>query len=112
MRVLPVSKVGRIQFCETHVGPWGGAAAQIGTTSAAVTDLEVKTAAARAAYRAREAAYNAARAATLDYDLAVRAMTDAAADILKQVRAKAATAGNGVYALAAIPAPMAPSPRP
>ena len=112
MSVLPSTKVGRIEFCEQRLSPWSSQAVNIGTTAAAVTDLQTKTTAARAKFLAREAAYNAAKAATIDFDLAVRAMTDAAADILKQVRAKAATAGNSVYALAEIPAPATPSPKP
>ncbi len=37
-------------------------------------------------------------------------MTNAAADIIKSVKTKAATAGDGVYSLASIPVPALPSP--
>jgi hypothetical protein len=39
-------------------------------------------------------------------------MATAGANIIKQIRAKAATAGDSVYALAQIPAPATPTPRP
>ena len=78
--------------------------------SAAVTDLGTKTDAARAAFTAAHEAREAAKAATLTLDLAVRAMDVAGQAIIKQVRAKAAMAGDGVYALAQLPAPAIPSP--
>jgi hypothetical protein len=110
--VLPPTKLARIEFCENHDTPFSTNAVAIGTTAAAVTDLATKTSAARAAYNAQQAAQNAAKAATNDYNIAVEAMTTAAADIIKQIKAKAATAGPGVYSLAEIPAPAVPSPRP
>jgi hypothetical protein len=64
------------------------------TTTAAVTDLATKTTAARAAYNAQQAAQNAAKAATIDFNLAVDAMTTRGADIIKQIKAKAATAAT------------------
>jgi hypothetical protein len=111
MAIVPEKKIEKIEFYENHVGPWGSAAVALGTTTAAVTDLTTKTAAARAAFNAREAAQDVARAATLTYDAAVDAMVGAGADILKQIKAKAAiTGGDSIYALAQIPAPAAPSP--
>jgi hypothetical protein len=112
MGVLPPTKIARIEFCENHNTPWSTNAVAIGTTAAAVTDLETKTTAARDAFNAQQSAQNAARAATNDFNLAVQAMTDAAADIIKQIKTKAAISGNGVYSLAEIPAPATPSPRP
>lgn len=110
--VLPPTPLGRVEFCEQHVPPFTANALAIGTTAGAVSELSTRTVAARAAYNAQQAARNAARAATVDYHLAVAAMTTAVADILKQVKAKAATAGDGVYALAEIPVPQTPSPKP
>jgi hypothetical protein len=112
-KVLPATRVRRIEFCESHLGTFAERAELIGTTPAAVADLADKTTAARAAFEAARAAQQAARAATLEYHLATAAMTLAAADIIKQVKAKAAASGDdGVYALASIPAPRAPSPAP
>ena len=112
MSVMPPAKVARIEFCENHVAPWTTNAVAIGTTAPAVTDLESKTLAARNAFNAQQAAQQAAKAATNDFNLAVQAMTDAAADIIKQIKTKAAISGNGVYSLAEIPAPATPTPRP
>jgi hypothetical protein len=67
------------------------------------------TAAARAAYQAQAVAQDLARAATATLHDALAAMADAGADVIKKIRARAATDGNGVYALASIPAPPAPS---
>jgi hypothetical protein len=112
-KVLPATRVRRIEFCESHLGVFAERADLIGTTDAAVADLADKTAATRAAYEAARAAQQAARSATLEYHLAAAAMTLAAADIVKQVKAKAATsADDGVYALAEIPVPRRPSPAP
>jgi hypothetical protein len=104
--------VDKIAFYENHVGPWNSSAVQIGTTGPEVAALEVKTTAARDAYNAQQAAQTAARAATLALKNAALAMADAGADIIKQIRAKAATAGDNVYVLAQIPAPATPSPKP
>jgi hypothetical protein len=110
--ILPADKVGRIEWSENHNAPLSTNAVAVGTTAAAVTDLATKTSTARAAYNAQQAAQNAAKAATIDFNLAVDAMTVAAANILKQIKAKAAVAGDGVYALAEIPAPATPGPKP
>lgn len=112
MGVLPPNKVARIEFCENHNTPWSANAVAIGTTAAEAAALATKTTAARNAFNARQSARNAARAATNDYNLAVEAMTQAAADIIKQIKTKAAISGSGVYSLAEIPAPATPSPRP
>lgn len=112
MSVLPSKAVDRIAFCEEHVPVWSSAATSIGTTAAAVTDLEAKTVAARDALLAQGEKQEASRAATNDLHLALQAMVDAAADILKQIKAKAAVSGEGIYSLAQIPAPALPSPRP
>ena len=110
MGVMPTSKVGKIEFCENHITPWTTNAVAIGTTAGAVTALGTLTTAARAAFNAQQVAFDAARDATNNFNLAVAAMNNAAVDIIKQVRAKAATAGNGVYSLASIPVPATPSP--
>jgi hypothetical protein len=110
--ILPADKVGRIEWCENHNAPLSTNAVAVGTTTTAVTDLATKTTSARAAYNAQQAARYALKSATIDFNLAVDALTTAAADILKQVKAKAATAGDGVYAMADVPVPAIPSPKP
>lgn len=112
MSVLPNKSVERIQFCEQHLAIFAANAVAIGTTSAAVTDLTTKTTAARAAFNAQKTAQDAAKDATISYKMALAAMTDAVADIIKSIKVKAATAGDSVYALASIPVPATPSPKP
>lgn len=112
MSVVPRDTVAKIQFYEDHNTPWNTNAVAIGTTTTEVTALATKTTAARAAYDAQQAAQNAAKDATLTLHLAVKAMDVAGSNIIKKVRAKAGTDGNGVYALASIPAPATPGPVP
>jgi hypothetical protein len=108
--VLPRNPLEKVQFCENHTTPWSANAVAIGTTAAAVTDLQTKTTAARAAFNAQQAARQAAKVATSAYHQAVTAMASAASDIIKQVKAKAATGGDSIYNLAEIPSPATPSP--
>jgi hypothetical protein len=110
MSVLPNTRIKKVEFCEQHLTPWAAQAVNIGTTSAAVTDLQTKTEAARAAYQDAKEALNTAKAKTNQYYVTVRAMTTAAADIIKAIKTKAATAGDGIYTLAEIPAPATPTP--
>ena len=110
MSVVPGNYIDKVQFYETHLTPWAANAVAIGTTAALVTDLTTKTAAARAAYDAQQSVQAAAKAATLSLGTAVAAMGSAGAAIINQIRAKAASGGDGVYALAQIPAPATPTP--
>lgn len=109
MRLVPEDTVGCIQFYQTHHTPWSANAQAIGTSSAQVTALAAKTAAARDAYAEQYAAYQAARNATQKLRHALAAMSEAGAGIIKQIRARAATDGDNVYALASLPAPATPS---
>lgn len=110
--ILPQSRVGRIEFMESHVAAWAASASAIGTTPAAVAAATARTTAARAAFQAHQLAQEQARAATQTFYDAVAAMSDSASDIIKQVRARAATDGSAVYTLALLPVPAAPSPSP
>lgn len=110
MSVLPDGKVARIEFCEQHNATWNSAATSIGTTTTAVGDLTTKTTAARGAFNAQKQAQDDAKSATNTYNMAVEAMTLAAADIIKSIKTKAATAGDSVYSLANIPVPATPGP--
>ncbi|HYE17040.1 MAG TPA: hypothetical protein VEA69_01230 [Tepidisphaeraceae bacterium] len=111
--ILPRKPLERLGFVENHVGPWAASAVAIGTTAATITSLQTLATQARAAYDAQQLALEQARAATLGYSAAIEVMTRATADVLKQVKAKAAIVGGvGVYELALIPAPATPGPRP
>jgi hypothetical protein len=110
MSVVPAKAIDKVQFFENHITPWTTNAVAIGTTTTIVTDLTTKTTAARAAYVAQQTAQETAKAATLTFQTAVTAMAVAGADIIRQIRAKAGSAGDSVYSLAQIPAPATPSP--
>jgi hypothetical protein len=114
MGLIPPTIHGKIELFESKVAPWTAAATAIGTTSAAVTAMAGKAAAARAKLAAQIAAQAAAEAATADLHMAVRDLVRAGSDIVKQVRAKAATDGRSVNVLAQIPPARAavPDPRP
>src|SRR5688572_4375146 len=112
MSLVPSSRIGKVEFYENHMAPWTANAVAIGSSAPEVTALGTKVTAARAAYLAQQEAADAARAATLAFHEAAAAMADAGADVIKKIRAKAATDGNNVYVLAQIPAPATPSPAP
>ena len=112
MGTIPVTKVGKIEFCESHVEAWTTNAVAIGTSSPAVTSWSTQTTAARAAYQAQQLAQSAAKDATNNLNLAVRALSTSTSAIVKQVRAKADMAGDGVYSLASLPPPVTPVPMP
>jgi hypothetical protein len=112
MGLVPDSINGKIEFFRAKVAPWTSNATAIGTTSAAVTGMGAKVTAAQTKLDAQIALREELKAATADLHLAVRELTSAGGDIIKQIRAKAAADGEGVYVLAQIPAPSAPTPIP
>ena len=109
-KILPATSVAQIAFFENHTADWAANSAAIGTTAGAVTALTTKTTASRAAYNAQQLAQEQARAATAVFHAAVVSMNKAGTDIIKQVKARAATDGNGVYTLALLPIPATPGP--
>lgn len=111
-KILPEGAVAKVAFFENHNPVWQSVAAGIGTTPGAVTALQTKTLAARNAYNAQQLLLDQAKAATQTFNDAVAAMTRAGSDIIKQVKAKAATDGNAVYTLALLPVPATPAPLP
>lgn len=112
MSTVPSKLVEKIEFYENHNAPWTANATAIGTTTTEVGALLTKTTAARTAYNAQQTAQNAAKAATVTLHTAVDAMDTAGTDIIQKVKAKAATDGNSVYALAELPPPAVPGPVP
>jgi hypothetical protein len=112
MPIMPDKKIDKLGFCEAHVEPWTDNAVPMGSSAPAVADFSTKTTAARAAYTVKQAAEEALRNANNDFNMALAAATTAAADIIKQVRAKAATSGNSIYTLASLPIPATPGPVP
>jgi hypothetical protein len=112
MSLIPPTIDGKIQFFQSKNSPWSTNAVAIGTTAAAVSALNTKVSTAQTKLAAAIAAREAAKTATTDLQLAVRDMQNAGSDIIKQIRAKAATDGDNVYVLAQIPPPALPSPVP
>jgi hypothetical protein len=110
MSLVPDAKSDKITFFQTRLAPWSDHASEIGTTPEAVTDLMDKTNNARAALAEQGAAQDTAQAATLKLNLALDAMATAGAAIIGQIRSHASMNGDGVYSLAQIPPPAAPSP--
>lgn len=112
MSVVPAEIVDKILYFEAHEAPWSEHADEIGASAIEVAALVDKTASARAALADQFAAQQAAMAATLRLHLAMAEMKEAGSAIIKKIRAKAATDGEGIYFLASIPAPARPSPLP
>ena len=111
-KILPEGAIRRVEFFETREADWQTSATLIGTTSAAVTALTAKVTAAREAFNAQQLAFAQAKAATQAFRDAERAMTLAGTEIIKQVKARAATGGNAIYTLALLPVPATPAPLP
>jgi hypothetical protein len=116
MPTVPQDRVAKLEFYEVHVPIWQAVAATIGLVPASVTALSGVTEEARAAYTAHLAALDASKAATAAFYDKIRAMHNApgmGADMIQQIKNKAATTNDpNVYALAQIPAPALPAPAP
>lgn len=109
MSLVPPTIIGKINFFQSKNTPWAANAVAIGTTTTAVSALATKVTAAQTKLATQIAAHEAAKNATADLHAAVHDMANAGADIIKQIRAKAAT-DSSVYYLAQIPPPATPSP--
>jgi hypothetical protein len=112
MSLIPVTTNGTIDYLQSKVEPWTTNSVAIGTTTTAVTAMDGRITLARQKLAAQVATHEAAKNATAELRAAIRDLRRAGADIIKQIRAKAATSGNGVYFLAEIPAPATPTPIP
>jgi hypothetical protein len=112
MSLIPDTKIGKIEFCEQHQSAWSLNSVAMGSSAAAVTAWAAKVVASRSAYEAQKAAKLALRNATTTLDDSLRDMIEATTSIIKQVRARADLDGNGIYALASLPVPALPTPKP
>lgn len=111
MRILPTSKVGKVDFCLAKTQAWLHNAADIGVT---VPDVEALTALAleaRAAIEAAQVAMNAARAAVLAQDIAVAQAAKRASQMILTIKAKAASSPlpEHVLSLALLPVSAQPT---
>ena len=110
-RIVPISRTDRLAFYRTRIPSWTSSATLIGTTAAAVTDLDAKLTAAEAARTAQELALAEAKAKTAMFYAAVDAASIAGAAIIKDIRGEGQRTGDpAVWEAAMIPAPDAPSP--
>ena len=109
MDTVPSSRLGKIEFYESHIGPFSTNAAAIGLTPASVTALSTATTGARAAYNAHLSAIEASKAATQFFYDKVKTLHSGpglGADMIQQIKTFAQTTNNpNVYVLAQIPAP-------
>lgn len=88
-------------------------AAELNLTEDEATAIKNAAGAARTRFAAANIAKNAAKSATLTQSIAVSDMKSLLSSAIKKIRLYAETTNNpGVYALADIPAPAAPTPAP
>lgn len=107
--ILPKKATDRLTFLENRTADWSTNAVALGTTTTIITALTATVSAARAAYNAQQLAQAEAKVATQAWQDAARTMSRSASDVLKQIKAKAATGGNAIYNLALLPVPATPT---
>jgi hypothetical protein len=118
MRLLPPSRIARVEFFETRIEPWTARATDLGLTAAELATLAAQAAAARAAFTAQQDAAAAARAATAAFHDALRTLERSGSAAIRTIRNQAAGGAGGgagdpdVYVLARIPPPTTPTRRP
>ena len=111
MSVVPQKRTEKLAWYKARIAQWTAESTNIGTTSAACTDMAAKIAAADDAKEAKDVAEAAAEAATNTFYNACDAMGVAGQAIIKSVRSKAESTGDlNVYDLAMIPPPATPTP--
>ena len=110
MKVVPEGRSDALQFFNAMIPTWLANADAIGSNPIEMAAFQDKINAARAASDAQWAAQSAAVTATASFNAKVDQLREAASVIIKKIRAKAASDGNGIYDLAQIAAPQKPSP--
>ena len=111
MSTVPTTRIGKIEFYETHAPVWKLAADDIGITSGEGEALLAAATAAREAYNASIVARDASKAATQTFYNDTSDMATMGAGLLAKIKAFAeATQDPSVYAAAQIPPPAAPTP--
>ena len=108
--ILPDGIVQRIEFYEQRAANWVIQAAALGITPAKATQLVTLTGAARTKYQDQQAAKTALKGATADLHSSSGAMMNLGSEVIKEIKAKAASDGNQIYTLAGLPIPSTPSP--
>jgi hypothetical protein len=110
-QIVPTSRLGKLSFYEAHLSPWAVNAAALNFSVDQINDITALTDAARAAYTAKEAAADAAKAATEAFYESVANMHNLGSGLISSVKTKAKLDDNpGLYQLAQIPSPADPVP--
>lgn len=113
MGTVPPSRLGTLEFYETHLPLWAADPLIIGLTLEAVTDLQAVVSTARTAYDNAQTARVASKGATEGFYNAIDTLRTTGSGALAEIRAFAKSTENpDVYITAGIPAPSAPSPVP
>ena len=98
MPIVPLKPADKIVWYEAHIAPWTSNAVAIGSATVEIARSIRSRRRLCAKQTAQQAAKDAARTATNEYRDAVLAMAVAGSDVLKKVKAKAATTA-GVWDL-------------
>ncbi len=113
MSELPRNQQEFIAFCQAHADLWADNAAALGVLPQTAALFKTHADAAKATLTDADSARVASKAATQANDIAMRIARSDAADIIKTIRAFAATTNNPtVYAVAGISPPSPPTPAP
>lgn len=111
MAVQPDKKLQQIIFAEQRAPIWASKATTLGLTPAQTAAITDATASARGRYDEALAIREAAKAATVQGDNALRDLRTLVAEAIKAIRLKAeATNDPDLYAVAQIPPPALPTP--
>jgi len=111
MAVVPSSRLGKIEFYESHLAAWAANAEAIGLTPAQVLALQTLVMTARGSWLDAETARESSKASTLNFHTNTDNMAHIGSALLSNIRSFAETSGDAnVYALAQIPAPSTPAP--
>src|SRR4051812_18846975 len=112
MPIVPETRVGKIEYYQTHLPIWAQDPASIGLTPEAVAQVQQLVDEARAAMREHAAAQLAAQSATARFHIAVRRMhaggdgVVGGAALLQAIKSYAQTTGDdAVYSRASVPRP-------
>lgn len=111
MATVPNSRVGKIEFYESHLSAWAANAEAIGLTAAQVLALQTLVMTARGSWLDAETAREASKASTQIFHNNADNMATIGSNLIRTIRAFAETSQDpAVYALAQIPAPAEPGP--
>ncbi len=111
MRVLPKTRIGRIEWFEERLDAWAADPGAIGLTEGQIIELTAMVAAARQRYLHAEQARAAARSATVGFHDAEDSLTHSGRDLIAMIKAFAETSDDaGVYVRANVPPPSVPTP--